>query len=199
MGERSARGVGKLGGPVLDYSHTNNHRVVLHLPTAAADLDFRRLVVEHERATNAELPIDSLIALAALRESKRVTADELAVQIQRDSTSAKRTLEALTEAGLVEAHGATRGRSYTLSASLYQAVGNKAAYTRQVGFTPIQQEQMVLSYVQQHGQIKRAEVMELCRLSEDQAWQLLKRLMVGEKLVKHGERRWSFYTLPGAD
>nr|WP_236213269.1 hypothetical protein [Pseudomonas otitidis] len=56
MGERSARGVGKLGGPVLDYSHTNNHRVVLHLPTAAADLDFRRLVVEHERATNAELP-----------------------------------------------------------------------------------------------------------------------------------------------
>ncbi|BCA30915.1 MULTISPECIES: hypothetical protein [Pseudomonadaceae] len=80
-----------------------------------------------------------------------------------------------------------------------QAAGNKAAYTRQVGFTPIQQEQMVLSYVQQHGQIKRAEVMELCRLSEDQAWQLLKRLMVGEKLVKHGERRWSFYTLPGAD
>lgn len=58
---------------------------------------------------------------------------------------------------------------------------------------------MVLSYVQQHGQIKRAEVMELCRLSEDQAWQLLKRLMVGGKLVKHGERRWSFYTLPGAD
>ncbi|WP_232104231.1 hypothetical protein [Metapseudomonas otitidis] len=56
-----------------------------------------------------------------------------------------------------------------------------------------------MSYVQQHGQIKRAEVMELCRLSEDQAWQLLKRLMVGEKLVKHGERRWSFYTLPGAD
>lgn len=204
--ERSGRGVDKIfrgllkfGRPAPDYSHTNAHSVVLHLPTAAADLDFRRLVVEHERATNAELPIDSLIALAALRESKRVTADELAVQIQRDSTSAKRTLEALTEAGLVEAHGATRGRSYTLSASLYQAVGNKAAYTRQVGFTPIQQEQMVLSYVQQHGQIKRAEVMELCRLSEDQAWQLLKRLMVGEKLVKHGERRWSFYTLPGAD
>lgn len=156
-------------------------------------------MVEHERATNAELPIDSLIALAALRESKRVTADELAVQIQRDTTSAKRTLEALTEAGLVEAHGSTRGRSYTLSASLYQAVGDKAAYTRQAGFAPIQHEQMVLNYVQQHGQIKRAEVMELCRLSEDQAWQLLKRLMLAEKLVKHGERRWSFYTLPSVD
>lgn len=204
--ERSGRGVDKIfrgllkfGRPAPDYSYTTAQSVVLRLPTAEADLDFRRLVVEHERATNAELPIDSLIALAALRESKRVTADELAVQIQRDTASAKRTLEALTEAGLVEAHGSTRGRSYTLSASLYQAAGNKAAYTRQAGFAPIQHEQMVLNYVQQHGQIKRAEVMELCRLSEDQAWQLLKRLMSADKLVKHGERRWTFYTLHGED
>jgi ATP-dependent DNA helicase RecG len=204
--ERSGRGVDKIfrgmlkfGRPAPDYGNTTTQSVVLRLPTTEADLEFRRLVVEHERAHNAELPIDSLIALAALRATKRVTADELAVQIQRDTTSAKRTLEALTEAGLVEAHGATRARSYTLSASLYQAVGDKAAYTRQAGFSPIQHEQMVLSYVQQHGQIKRAEVMDLCRLTEDQAWQLLKRLVSAEKLVKHGERRWSFYTLPGTD
>ena len=204
--ERSGRGVDKIfrgmlkfGRPAPDYGNTTTQSVVLRLPTTEADLEFRRLVVEHERANNAELPIDSLIALAALRATKRVTADELAVQIQRDTTSAKRTLEALTEAGLVEAHGATRARSYTLSASLYQAVGDKAAYTRQAGFSPIQHEQMVMSYVQQHGQIKRAEVMDLCRLTEDQAWQLLKRLVSAEKLVKHGERRWSFYTLPGTD
>ncbi|MHB0818380.1 ATP-binding protein [Stutzerimonas stutzeri] len=204
--ERSGRGVDKIfrgmlkfGRPAPDYSYTTAQSVVLRLPTAEADLEFRRLVVEHERTTNAELPIDSLIALATLRELKRLSADALAERIQRDATSAKRTLEALTEAGMVEAHGATRGRSYTLSASLYQAVGNKAAYTRQAGFSPIQHEQMVLSYVQQHGQIKRAEVMELCRLTEDQAWQLLKRLVLAEKLVKHGERRWSFYTLPAND
>jgi len=204
--ERSGRGVDKIfrgmlkfGRPAPDYGYTTAQSVVLRLPTAEADLEFRRLVVEHERATNAELPIDSLIALATLRATKRVSADELAGQIQRDTASAKRTLEALTEAGLVEAHGSTRARSYTLSASLYQAVGDKAAYTRQAGFSSIQNEQMVLNYVQQHGQVRRAEVMELCRLSEDQAWQLLKRLMLAEKLVKHGERRWSFYTLPGTD
>ncbi|GGH90164.1 ATPase [Pseudomonas fluvialis] len=198
--ERSGRGVDKIfrgmlkfGRPAPDYSYTTAQSVVLRLPTAEADLDFRRLVVEHERATNAELPIDSLIALAALRESKRVTADELAVQIQRDTTSAKRTLEALTEAGLVEAHGSTRGRSYTLSASLYQAVGDKAAYTRQAGFTPIQHEQMVLNYVQQHGQIQRAEVMDLCRLSPDQAAKLLKRMKDKGVLRQQGERRWAVY------
>ncbi|AUG00243.1 ATPase [Pseudomonas sp. 09C 129] len=200
--ERSGRGVDKIfrgmlkfGRPAPDYSYTTAQSVVLRLPTAEADLDFRRLVVEHERATHAELPIDSLIALAALRESKRVTADELAVLIQRDATSAKRTLEALTEAGLVEAHGSTRGRSYTLSASLYQAVGDKAAYTRQAGFTTIQHEQMVLNYVQQHGQIQRAEVMDLCRLSPDQAAKLLKRMKDKGALIQQGERRWAVYKL----
>ncbi|MCY1292544.1 hypothetical protein D9M69_428870 [compost metagenome] len=200
--ERSGRGVDKIfrgllkfGRPAPDYSFTNAQNVVVRLPTSEADLDFRRLVVEEERRTNAELPIDSLIALAALRSAKRVTADELAGQIQRDAASAKRTLEALCEAGLVEAHGATRARSYTLSASVYQASGEKAAYTRQAGFTSIQNEQMVLSYVRQHGQIRRAEVMGLCRLADSQAKKLLARLRDEKRLVQHGERRGSYYTL----
>ena len=73
--------------------------------------------------------------------------------------------------------------------------GDKAAYTRQLGFSPIQHEQMVLSYVRQHGQIKRAEVMELCRLSVDQAATLLKRLKQRGDIEQRGERRGSSYTL----
>ena len=200
--ERSGRGVDtiyrgllRFGRPAPDYSRTDMNNVVLRLPTDAADLSFLKLVVEEETRRNGALPVDSLIALAALRELKRLTADELAVRIQRDAAIAKRTLEALTEAGLVEAHGATRGRSYTLSAALYQAAGQKAAYTRQVGFSAIQHEQMVLSYARQHGQIKRAEVVELCRLSEDQAFRLLKLLVEKKKLNKHGEHKLATYTL----
>lgn len=185
----------KFGRPAPDYSYTTAQSVVVRLPTTVADLEFRRLVVEHERATNTELPIDSLIALAALRSTKRVTADELAIQIQRDTASAKRTLERLTEAGLVEAHGSTRARSYTLSARLYQAVGDKAGYTRQAGFSAIQNEQMVLNYVQQHQQIKRADVMELCRLSTDQAAKLLKKMKDNGAIVQHGKNRGAVYTL----
>ena len=55
---------------------------------------------------------------------------------------------------------------------------------------------MVLSYARQHGQIKRAEVMELCRLSTDQAAKLLKKLKARGLLVQHGERRGACYT-PG--
>lgn len=199
--ERSGRGVDtiyrgllKFGRPAPDYSRTHSNGVVLLMPTEAADLDFRRLIVEEERRRNSELPIDSLIALSVLREFKRMSVEELARRIQRDMTIAKRTLEALTEAGLVEAHGNARGRSYTLSATLYRVVGDKAGYTRMAGFTALQNEQMVLSYVRQHGQIRRAEVMGLCRLSEGQAKDLIKRLKNQGSLVQHGERRAAFYT-----
>lgn len=200
--ERSGRGVDKIyrgllkfGRPAPDYSRTDTSNVVVRLGTDAADLEFRRLVAEAERNRSGELPIDSLIALAALRELKRVTAEELAGRIQRDAVSAKRTLEALTEAGLVDAHGTTRGRNYTLSAVVYQRQGDKAAYTRQAGFTALQNEQMVLNYVRQHGQIKRAEVMELCRLSEGQAKDLLKRMLGATLLQLEGAGRGAFYRI----
>lgn len=200
--ERSGRGVDKIyrgllryGRPAPDYSRTDSNSVVVRLDTDVADLDFVRLVVEQERNRGGELPIDSLIALAVLREFKRVSADELATRIQRDPASAKRTLEALAEAGLVEAHGSTRGRSYTLSVAVYQRQGNKAGYTRQAGFAPIQREQMVLNYIAQHGRIKRAEVMELCRLSARQASGLLKQLKDKGKIVQNGRQKGAFYTL----
>ncbi len=200
--ERSGRGVDliyrgllRFGRPEPDYGRTDAHSVVLRLSTAEADLSFLKLVLDEENRRGGRLPIDGLIALAVLREFKRITSEELARHLQKDTDQAKRTLEALHEAGLVQAHGVTKARSYTLSAGLYQAMGNKAAYTRQLGFSALQNEQMVLNYIRQHGQIKRAEVMELCRLSEDQAWKLLKRLMDNGKVRKHGERRGAYYTL----
>lgn len=199
--ERSGRGVDtiyrgmlKFGRPAPDYGRTDAHNVVLQLPTVPADLAFRRMVVDIESQHGAELPIDSLIALAALREFKRLSAEDLAQYIQRDAGTAKRTLEALNEAGLVEAHGNTRGRSYTLSASVYSVVSDKAAYTRQVGFGPIQHEQMVLSYIRQHGQIKRAEVMDLCRLTEGQVKRLLQRMLAAGQIARHGQSKATAYT-----
>ena len=201
--ERSGRGVDtiyrgmlKFGRPAPDYGRTDAHSVVLQLPTVPADLTFRRMVVDIESQRGTELPIDSLIALAALREFKRLSAEDLAKHIQRDTGSAKRTLEVLNEAGLVEAHGNTRGRSYTLSASVYSVVSDKAAYTRQKGFGPIQHEQMVLSYIRQHGQIKRAEIMALCRLTEGQVKRLLQRMLAAGQISRHGQSTATAYTEP---
>jgi ATP-dependent DNA helicase RecG len=201
--ERSGRGVDKIyrgmlrfGRPEPDYSRTDSHGVVLQLATADADEVFLQLVVEQEsRQGGSVLPIDSLIALAALREQKRLGVEDLARHIHRDQSQAKRTLERLVEAGLVQPHGNTRNRSYTLSAEMYRAKGEQVAYTRQAGFSSLQHEQMVLGHVRHHGRIQRGEVIELCRLTNSQAAKLLKRLKNEGKLKQHGERRWAFYSL----
>ena len=109
-----------------------------------------------------------------MRGLKRLPAEELAIDIEREPAQAKRTLEALVEAGPVQNRDSTRGRSYTRAAGVYQAEGGNAAYTRQMDFSNLQHEQPVLSYPRQHGAIRRAEVIELCRLSEGQAKDLLK-------------------------
>ncbi len=205
MVERSGRGVDKIyrgmlrfGRPEPDYRRTDVHNVVLKLATVDADEAFLKLVIEQESKRGQELPIDSLIALAALRELKRLSTEELATHIQREAAQAKRTLEALVEMGLVQAHGNARGRSYTLAAGVYQADGDKAAYTRQMGFSTLQHEQLVLSYVRQHGRIQRNEAADLCRLTSLQARDLLKRLRESGQLVQHGERRTAYYVLAEA-
>ena len=192
------RGMLRFGRPEPDYRRTDALSVVLRLATVDADEAFLKLVVGEEGRRGTALPIDSLIALAALRELKRLTTEELALHIQRDPAQARRTLELLLEAGLAQAHGATRARTYTLAPGVYQADGDKAAYTRQAGFSALQHAQLILNYVRQHGSIRRSEVMQLCRLSDDQAWRVLKRLLDDGKLAKQGERRWTVYTLaPG--
>ena len=154
------------------------------------------MVVDEESQSGNPLPIDSLIALAVLRELRRITSEELAQHLQKDMDQAKRVLESLHEAGLVQAHGVNKGRSYTLSAGVYQVLGDKAAYTRQVGFSSLQNEQLVLNYVAQHGQISRSEAMELCRLSEGQAKALLRKLTQSEQLQMKGASTATFYTKP---
>ncbi len=201
--ERSGRGIDSIyrgllrfGRPAPDYSDTSNTSVVLHLATADADLKFLRLVVEEENRQGKSLPIDSLIILATLRDAKRLSTNEVATIIQRTPAQTRKTLEVLNELGLIQAHGANRSRNYILAPSVYQAIGQKAEYTRQVGFSTLQNEQFVLNFAAQHGQIKRSNVMELCRLTKDQASRLLQKLRDQGQLVQHGKLRATFYTLP---
>jgi ATP-dependent DNA helicase RecG len=113
--------------------------------------------------------------------------------VQKPESFVRASLEKLVEAGLVEAYGASRGRTYTLSAKVYRHTGQKAAYVRQAGFDPIQQEQMVLTFIDKHGAIKRADVMELCHLTKNQAYKLLARLKERGEILQIGERKGAVY------
>lgn len=198
--ERTGRGVDLIYRGLLrygrhnpDYTSSTSHSVVLRLSLAAADEAFLTLVLQEEARRGQPLPIDSLIILATLREQRRASSEQLAQWLQKDPARIGGSVESLVESGLLQAHGTGRGRTYTLAPAVYRQLGQRADYTRQAGFDRLQQEQMIQSYVQQHGRITRQEVVDLCRLTPDQAYKLLKRLCKQNVLYKQGDRKAAVY------
>ena len=63
------------------------------------------------------------------------------------------------------------------------------------GSEPLQQEQMILQYVETHGRITRREVAELCKLTPIQARYLLEKMVKAGKLNRFGKLRGAWYGL----
>ena len=190
--ERTARGIDTIfyeqlrnGRPAPSYERSTETGVTLVIPGGAANLDFVRLIVEENQAGRA-LGLGELLILNGLWLERSLTTTDAARLLQRPETEARSVLGRLAEAGLVESRGKRKGRDWHLSAATYRRLGEKAAYVRQRGFEPLQQEQMVLQYVRKHGAISRGEVAELCMLNSNQAYRLLKRLEKGGALKRLG-------------
>jgi len=200
LAERTGRGIDRIyegmlryGRPAPDYEMSDTTSVIVMLLTSDADTGFLEMILRHEERNGTAMPIDSLIILSRLRHERRLTTADLTADTQKSEQATRTALEKLVEAGLVEAHGTGRGRTYTLSAKVYRHVGQKAAYIRQAGFDPIQQEQMVLKFIEKHGSIKRADAADLCKISLFQATRLLKRLAENGKIIPKGKGKGTVY------
>ncbi|AAM71914.1 MAG TPA: AAA family ATPase [Chlorobaculum sp.] len=190
--ERTARGIDTIfyeqlrnGRPAPSYARSDATTVVVVIPGGEANLDFVRLLVT-EAQSGRVLGLDELLILNALWQERTLATDAAARLIQKPEADARATFRHLVEAGLVEERGQKKGRTWHLSAAAYRALGDRAAYVRQHGFEPLQQEQMVLQYVRKHGSISRGEAADLCRLGPMQAYRLLKRLETEGKIARTG-------------
>lgn len=197
--ERTARGIDTIfheqlrnGRPAPSYARSNEATVSVVIPGGAANLDFVRLLVTEARH-GLDLALDELLILNTLWQARSVTTDDAARLVQKPEAEARAALHRLVEAGLVEERGQKKGRTWHLSAATYRLLGDKAGYVRSRGFEPLQQEQMVLQYVEKHGRITRREVAELCRIGPYQATRLLARLVEDDRLVRHGVRKAAWY------
>jgi ATP-dependent DNA helicase RecG len=197
--ERTARGIDTIfyeqlrnGRPTPSYARSDSAGVVVVIPGGKANLDFVRLLVT-EAQSGRVLGLDGLLILNALWQERSLATEDAGCLTQKPEAETRATLHALVEAGLVEERGQKKGRIWHLSAAAYRALGEKAAYVRQRGFEPLQQEQMVLKYVEKHGRITRREVAELCRISPDQAYRLLTRLTGESRLAQYGIKKGSWY------
>jgi ATP-dependent DNA helicase RecG len=200
--ETTGRGIDKIyvgqlryGRPLPDYSRSDREAVRLELRGGETSLEFARLVFEQSRA-GRPLNLGEMIVLNHLQYERRVDAQTVARLIQRNDAAGRAVLERVVERGLVDAQGKGRNRAYYLSAALYRSLGAPAGYVRMRGFDAIQQEAMILQFVDAYGRITRREVVELCRVGERQASYLLRRLVTAGVLELIGERRGAFYRRP---
>ena len=201
--ERTGRGINRMfaeqlrvGRPAPDYGRTTDEQVVAVLPGGRANLPMTRWVLEQEDQQGRSLSLPELQVLSELVSERRATTGELASVLQRTDAETRALLTRMVERGWVEARGEGKGRSWHLSAAVYRAIDTPAGYIRVRGFEALQQEQMVLQYVDAHGQISRAQAADLCALGPDQATRLLRRLTQRGELIRRGERRGSVYERP---
>lgn len=182
--ERTGRGIERvfesvlgLGRSAPDYSQSSRTSVKVILPGDAADLEFVKLIVETRNRTQRPLGWPQLLILRHAADEGELTTSEIARFTQSEPSRTKRLLEDLVELGILEAKGSTRSRSYHLSASVYTRLGRGVAYVRRRGVDRIQQEQMVLQYLEKFETISRQDAQELLpQLNDNQASYLLKRM-----------------------
>ncbi|MDP2796014.1 MAG: ATP-binding protein [Methanoregula sp.] len=187
----------RYGRPPPDYSRSDNAAVRVVIPGGESSLDFAAFIFEEER--NGKIfSLDDLLVLNELYYDRQMDAPTAGKLIQKGTAESRRVLEHLHELGLVEGRGERGGRVYHLPASLYKRFHMKAEYVRSKGFEPLQQEQMIIEYVKEHGIIRRAEVADLCKISDDQVKRLLKsNSEKHEEFKMVGARRGAHYIWEG--
>lgn len=110
-------------------------------------------------------------------------------------TTARSITARLVELGILEARGLGRSRKFHLTARFYDLAQDRNAYVRVKGADPLQQERMILDYVEAYGSITRGQAAQLCQTAPTQARTILKRLVDDGRLTLVGERRGAKYVL----
>lgn len=197
--ERTGRGINRvfvsqltLGRPAPDFTRSTDAWVEARLRAGPADRDLAGFIAESQR-NGRQFSLRDLLALHEVRRERRLTSARAAEVFQTSQDEARAELNRLVEEGLLEARGERKGRTYHLGASLYRRLGESAQYVRTRGFDDLQQEQMILTWVNGHDSITRSEAAELCQLEPGQASRLLRRLRDEGRLDLVGERRTARY------
>ena len=177
----------RVGRPAPDYGRSSGDHVVAVLPGGPANMAMTKWVLEQENQQGAPLRLQKLQVLAELLRERQMTTVQLAAVVQRTDAETRNLLTRMVERGWVQPRGEGKARNWHLSAAVYRVLDAPSGYVRVHGFEPLQQEQMILQYVQVHAQITRNQAAELCGLSPDQASRLLRRLVSAGKLSRQAQ------------
>ena len=197
MAERSGRGVDRIfegsliyGRPLPDYSESSSTAVRLFIPRGAPDEEFISLISEEQQRRGSLMPFNSLLILSELKQYRRMTVHEISDHTHIPEAKVRAAVERLTEAGVLEASGNNKGRTYVLSAKVYR---DKTAYVRQTDIDAVRFPELVLKLAVTKGRITRKDVISLLHVTPSQAYRVLQKLEKSGELIREGTTRNAAY------
>lgn len=202
LAERTGRGIDRIfegsllyGKPLPDYSATNSTLVSLFIPRSEPDRQFVNLLAEEAERCGRPLPLQSLMVLDKLKRERRCTFEELGNDLDIPAVRLRQTVEVLVEAGLVEASGVGKNRSYTLGRKVYKRSDKAKEYVRQTDVDRVRYPEMILKLAQHQERITTADVMDLLHLDPNAAYYEVSKLVKQGRLQGVRKGRNSYYTL----
>ena len=159
-------------------------------------MQFTKMIADEQNRRDRPLSINALLILSTIRNERRVTIERLSEVVHLNKARTISTIENLVEAGLVEATGNGTNRSYILSAKVYKQNNESAKYVRQTDIDALRYPELILKLAkQQDGIITKEDVMDLLKLSSDQAYLQIKKLLAEGKLVPNQKGKYANYKL----
>lgn len=202
LAERTGRGIDRIfegslmyGRPLPDYTASTSNKVSVFISRSEPDEAFVSMVAKENERRAHPLPLQSLLALDALKQRRRATIEELTREVDVSPAQLRQTLETLIEAGLVEATGRDGRRSYMLSSGVYKRSGKAKEYVRQTDIDRVRFPELILKLARTRGSVTTADVADLLRIERDQAYYEIRKLVRDGRLVKAANGPKAYYTL----
>ena len=203
LAEKTGRGIDRIyegsiiyGRPWPDYSETTSTNVRLFIQRAKADDFFTKFIADEQNRLGRPLSIYALMILSLLKNEKRLTIDRIAEMTHLAKGKLLGAIENLIEDGLVEGVGNGRSRSYILSGKVYKENNRSIQYVRQTGIDRVAYPEMIIKLARtQDGIITKQDVAELLKLTPDQAYSEIKKLVEAGKIYKFCGGKYAKYKL----
>lgn len=203
LAEKTGRGIDRIfegsiqyGRPWPDYSESTSANVKLLIQRAKPDPAFVKMLADEQNRQGRSLSIYWLMILSALRTERRCSIAQLSELTNLSVNRIRLNIENLVETGLVEGVGNGKNREYILSAKLYHRSGNEVQYIRQAGIDRVRYPEMILKLAEQKdGYITKGDVCELCHITPNQAYSLIRKLVEQGKLEIAVRGKYARYKL----
>ena len=201
LAEKTGRGIDRIfegsilyGRPWPDYSETTSTNVKLFIQRAKADEKFTKFISDEQNRLGRPLSIYALMILSILKNERRLTIDRINELTHLSEGKLRGSIENLIENGLVEGVGNGKSRSYHLSEKVYKENNKSIQYVRQTGIDKVAFPELIIKLANtQDGYITKQDVAELLKITPQQAYSEIKKLIKEGKIYKFCGGKYTKY------